>query len=382
MQSGAMHQRRFRLLKLATPIVLSWGLAAALVVSLTARAGEDRRVIDHEFRRSTMIEPHRVTLTPPRLSTLLLQGSGTLGSADTESEVRALPLLQHIRKVDFSRDLRPAPRGNPLIFINDTALFPSRGLDPAVTLARAGKALFARLTRFEGRTLEFGSGGSGRSADVAAQGASPQILSMSRPDGTSPSAGRAAVLASVTPAPIEPEVVAASAMRIPAFARAHQDGPAEALAPARLALGPQLNLVDPQAIQRERQCLAEAVYFEARSESETGQAAVAQVVINRAQSGLYPKSICGVVYQNQHRFRACQFTFACEGKSLAIKETASWRTAQRIANNVLDGATYLPAVGTSTHYHADYVAPWWSRKLKRTDQIGRHIFYRLRPGQT
>jgi spore germination cell wall hydrolase CwlJ-like protein len=67
---------------------------------------------------------------------------------------------------------------------------------------------------------------------------------------------------------------------------------------------------------KEQRCLAEAVYFEARSEPEAGQAAVAQVVLNRVRSGLYPTSVCGVVYQNRHRHLACQFTFACEGKAL------------------------------------------------------------------
>ena len=81
-------------------------------------------------------------------------------------------------------------------------------------------------------------------------------------------------------------------------------------------------------------CLAEAVYFEARSESAEGQAAVAQVVLNRVRSGLYPASVCGVVYQNRHRHLACQFTFACEGKSLRIADAESWETAKRVAREV------------------------------------------------
>ena len=76
----------------------------------------------------------------------------------------------------------------------------------------------------------------------------------------------------------------------------------------------------PDNMNKEQRCLAEAVYFEARSEPEEGQAAVAQVVLNRMKSGLYPSSICGVVYQNRHRHLACQFTFACEGKSLRITD--------------------------------------------------------------
>jgi spore germination cell wall hydrolase CwlJ-like protein len=142
------------------------------------------------------------------------------------------------------------------------------------------------------------------------------------------------------------------------------------------------DLIAPGAIEREQRCLAEAVYFEARSESETGRAAVAQVILNRVRSGLYPSSVCGVVYQNRHRHLACQFTFACEGKALRITDTESWDAARRIAQDVTEGRTYLAEVGGSTHYHADYVRPGWARRLRKMDVIGRHIFYQLRPGQT
>ena len=133
---------------------------------------------------------------------------------------------------------------------------------------------------------------------------------------------------------------------------------------------------------RERKCLAEAVYFESRSEPEQGQAAVAQVVLNRATSGLYPASICGVVYQNRTHYKACQFSFACEGKSLRITEAASWHTAVRIADEVLMGRTYLSDVGGATHYHAKYVRPGWARRLVKMDVIGHHVFYKLHSGQT
>jgi spore germination cell wall hydrolase CwlJ-like protein len=133
---------------------------------------------------------------------------------------------------------------------------------------------------------------------------------------------------------------------------------------------------------RERKCLAEAVYFEARSEPEEGQAAVAQVVLNRATSGLYPASICGVVYQNRTHYRACQFSFACEGKSLRVTEPDAWATAERIANAVVDGKTYVSDVGDATHYHANYVRPGWARRLVKMDVIGHHIFYKLHAGQT
>ena len=142
------------------------------------------------------------------------------------------------------------------------------------------------------------------------------------------------------------------------------------------------SLIAPENMAKEQRCLAEAVYFEARSEGEQGRAAVAQVVLNRVKSGLYPNTVCGTVYQNASRYLACQFTFACEGKSLRITEPGPWRDAVRIAREVYDGTTYLAEVGASTHYHADYVRPYWARKLKKMDTIGRHVFYKLRPGQT
>jgi hypothetical protein len=198
---------------------------------------------------------------------------------------------------------------------------------------------------------------------------------------TTPSTSRAIVLSSTTPAPMDStplEIAAAPVSRLDlggksdtTFANKSDD------------LRPNyVELIDPDNMGKEERCLAEAVYFEARSESEAGQAAVAQVVLNRVKSGLYPQSICGVVYQNRNRHLACQFTFACEGKALRIGESESWDTAKRIATEVLEGKTYMAEVGGSTHYHADYVKPYWARRLKKMDVIGRHIFYKLRPGQT
>ncbi len=138
---------------------------------------------------------------------------------------------------------------------------------------------------------------------------------------------------------------------------------------------PKSPLVGTVTSEKEMKCLAEAVYFEARSEPERGQAGVAQVVLNRARSGVYPSTVCGVVYQNRHRYLACQFTFACEGKSLRITEPGPWATAQRIARDVAEGRTYLPGVGNATHYHANYVRPWWARHMEKREKVGSHIFY-------
>ncbi|MBI4367024.1 MAG: cell wall hydrolase [Deltaproteobacteria bacterium] len=123
-------------------------------------------------------------------------------------------------------------------------------------------------------------------------------------------------------------------------------------------------------------CLANAIYFEARSEPVRGQMAVAQVVLNRAFSGFYPNDICGVVYQNAGRHLACQFTFACDGKSKIINERGAWARANRIAKQTLNGQIYVPEVAKSTHYHAIYVHPNWVREMKKMVRYGIHNFYR------
>ena len=141
------------------------------------------------------------------------------------------------------------------------------------------------------------------------------------------------------------------------------------LTPAeRLALNP---VTRAKAVK----CLAEAIYFEARSEPERGQMAVAQVVVNRAFSGYYPNDICGVVYQNKHRHLACQFTFACDGIPDIVHSKPHWELANRLANEALDGKGYLNDVGKATHYHAYYVSPYWAKKMRKMVRIGAHTFY-------
>jgi spore germination cell wall hydrolase CwlJ-like protein len=190
---------------------------------------------------------------------------------------------------------------------------------------------------------------------VAALPAVPQ----SAPSGSASPAPAIAV--PLPPAPPAIQLASAPVVRI-------------AIPPVRPA-APRSPLVGTVTSPKEMKCLAEAVYFEARSEPERGQAAVAQVVLNRARSGVYPSSVCGVVYQNRHKYLACQFTFACEGKALRTDEAGPWSTAQRIARDVAEGRTYLPGVGNATHYHANYVRPWWARHMDKREKVGRHIFY-------
>lgn len=122
-------------------------------------------------------------------------------------------------------------------------------------------------------------------------------------------------------------------------------------------------------------CLAQTIYFEARSEPHDGWEAVAEVVINRALDTRYPATICGVVFQNEYKRHRCQFSFACDGRSDRPKNKEVWQTALRIAADKLARYHVPPHHVRATHYHADYVAPSWSKKMQRLEKIGRHIFY-------
>jgi len=130
---------------------------------------------------------------------------------------------------------------------------------------------------------------------------------------------------------------------------------------------------------RSLDCLAQAVYYEARSEGEDGERAVAQVVLNRVRHPAWPNSVCGVVYQGPMRAGGgCQFTFTCDGSLRYAPIGAAWDEARRIAAEALGGRTYA-AVGLATHYHTSAVFPAWAPRLTKTNVIGAHIFYRL-PG--
>lgn len=130
----------------------------------------------------------------------------------------------------------------------------------------------------------------------------------------------------------------------------------------------------------EQKCLANGIYFEARSESVRGQAAVAQVILNRVRNPAYPNSICGVVYQNDSWFNRCQFSFACDGRRKRIDSPVAYKTAQDIAMAVTAGKIFIPEVGSSTHYYAQYVHPGWARTMQKMTKIGLHIFYRTYGG--
>ncbi|MBB2969968.1 cell wall hydrolase [Mesorhizobium sp. RMAD-H1] len=131
---------------------------------------------------------------------------------------------------------------------------------------------------------------------------------------------------------------------------------------------------------KEQKCLAEGIYFEARGEPVKGQAAVAQVILNRVRNPAYPDTVCGVVYQNDDWRNRCQFSFACDGRRHRVTEPEHWRIAQQVAKAVSAGQIWLPEVGSATHYHATYVKPRWARTMERVKKIGLHIFYRTYGG--
>jgi spore germination cell wall hydrolase CwlJ-like protein len=126
---------------------------------------------------------------------------------------------------------------------------------------------------------------------------------------------------------------------------------------------------------RALKCLTQAVYYEAALEPRAGQEAVAQVVLNRMRHPEYPDSICEVVYQGWERWTGCQFSFTCDGSLLRAPMPFFWRRAEEVAVNALNGHV-ASSVGTATHYHADYVMPYWRPSLTKIGQIGAHIFYR------
>jgi len=128
----------------------------------------------------------------------------------------------------------------------------------------------------------------------------------------------------------------------------------------------------------EVKCLATAIYFEARGEAEKGQIAVAQVVLNRLKNPAYPKTVCGVVYQNKDKRNQCQFSFACDGIPDIITEPEAWARAKHIARDMLDGKLWMPEVAKSTHYHAYWVHPDWVAEMKKIYKLGVHTFYRPR----
>jgi hypothetical protein len=150
-------------------------------------------------------------------------------------------------------------------------------------------------------------------------------------------------------------------------------GPNPAARPFLAATG------DKLAYSRALECLAQAIYYEAATEPLDGQRAVAQVVLNRVRHPAYPASVCGVVYQGHERPTGCQFTFTCDGSLTRAPMRSYWDRARAVAQAALGGYVHAP-VGNATHYHTNYVVPYWASSLVKSAVVGTHIFYRWAGG--
>jgi len=136
---------------------------------------------------------------------------------------------------------------------------------------------------------------------------------------------------------------------------------------------------DQVARMRSIDCLTAAIYYEAALEPVDGQRAVAQVVLNRVRHPAYPNTVCGVVFQGHQRITGCQFSFTCDGSLRRTPVPAIWNRVKAVAEAALGGYVHRP-VGLATHYHANYVSPYWAPTLAKITQIGAHIFYRWQGG--
>ncbi|WP_241126866.1 cell wall hydrolase [Novosphingobium terrae] len=149
--------------------------------------------------------------------------------------------------------------------------------------------------------------------------------------------------------------------------------PLETLNPAPPAF--HAEWLSPLELEHATDCIASAIYYEAASESLTGQLAVAQVILNRLRHPRYPKTICAVVHQGGERATGCQFTFVCDGALSRQPDPARLQRARLVAQAALHGATSAQT-GQATHYHTVWIVPLWAKDLRKVAIIGNHVFYR------
>jgi Cell Wall Hydrolase len=360
----------------AVSVTAPWCVALAVLVSITAEAEQEPLEFTSAFARSQLLG------APSRLDSAMI--ARPLRTVDEDGS--PLPIVEARTVVGDPRDLVAKPDE----IEPNGALKQSGHAFPAVDRGDKGDPGFNIKRPTGGRTQadpsaykswpseledprddEFDPGHT-MSPQRPAEGDEPETTALSFDDGATPGASLEFALNSSSPTSTDGVVVVVEA-----------DGSGLTTVPQLSAAEGKPNyatLIDSKDSARQMRCLAEAIYFESRSEPEEGQAAVAQVVLNRVRSGIYPTTVCGVVYQDRNRPFACQFTFACEGKSLRIGEPAPWAVATRIAQDVVSGANYNSKVGEAVNYHANYVAPFWVGYLKKVDRIGAHIFYAMRDG--
>ena len=329
----------------ACKAVAPWCVALGFVVSITAEAGQDPS-LGASIASQTPPDAPRFRRCAQALasSTLHLPGDLFDRTADGESRPRGEADVGRARRSrrrrrrnrsedrsetgqeSLSRRSTASRKGDPFIGLRPG--FDAR-LNRRNGIGRAASAARRRSTAMAVRRISHPAAADARQRTGRRSSGAPQAPAVSADggrtfdDGATPSLPLDVALNSSTPTPND-------GVRIIVAAKA---APETTLAP-KTAAGEKPDyaaLIDPKDAARQQRCLAEAIYFEARSEPEDGQAAVAQVVLNRVRSGNYPANVCGVVYQDRNRPFACQFSFACEGKSLRIEEPGPWAIAVRIA---------------------------------------------------
>jgi len=353
--------------------VAPWGIALGLLVSITARADQDPGASASFVARSGE--------APAALGAALQSAAFRAMAAESASPSASSPIPVHLT-LGAREELASVPDE----IEPTTAMKRAKGGLPEIDRAHKGDP-FIVLRPGLGARADRAAPAAGFGADaeadwpkdsrspVAPEGA----IGAARPgpvetftDGATPSAPLDWALNTSTPGPDDGKPLAGGA---------YAQGQTTLAAQTDLLGKPNYaSLIDPKDSARQMRCLAEAVYFESRSEPEAGQAAVAQVVLNRVRSGIFPTDVCGVVYQDRNHPFACQFSFACEGKSLRIEEPGAWAVATRVAKEVVSGANFNPKVAEAVNYHAAYVYPFWAPSLRRVDRIGLHLFYAMRPG--
>lgn len=192
-------------------------------------------------------------------------------------------------------------------------------------------------------------------ASAEGSGANAQV-------GENPTISEPVLTEEIVPVFVEKEVV----QPLPA----HGEAAAQDLASAGSLRELVAQIPDRGQLSREMECLAGAIYFESRGEPLAGQLAVAQVVINRANSGIFPSSYCGVVFQR------AQFSFVRGGEMPHIRRgSAAWERAKAVAHIAHEGLWESEAAD-SLYFHATYVSPSWSRSKQARATIDTHVFYR------
>lgn len=257
-------------------------------------------------------------------------------------------------------------------------------ISPA-NLAALAIALTGQATAFDPRDAVAGRVSGGRSALAARDAyvlkfsfaalATPRALIGAAIAVGALSAGATAYAVFDRPAPQPARLALAAAPAIDSAVAAPR--PTKVNPPARLRLAsvrPAPAFDSRSATRRDLECLTAAVYYEARGESSAGQAAVAQVILNRVRDPRFPKSVCSVVYQGAGG-RGCQFSFACDGVIDRAGGGAAWTRARYVATRALSGFV-MAEVGNATHFHATRVSPGWGSGLRQVARIGLHVFYR------